>query len=102
MFIVDTIKKILLFGIGFALFKIYEGQGFTNAVTISVLAIIFGLWLHMRLEAYEEEQRLNEELFTPPMSPDFRPPPTTKPIVDMTFRRKQEAKFRRLSRSRSR
>jgi hypothetical protein len=102
MFIVDTVKKILLFGIGFALFKIYESQGFTNAVTISVLAIIFGLWLHMRLETYEEEQRLNEELFTPPMSPDFRPPPVN-PVVNMTFKRKQqEAKFRRLSRSRSR
>jgi len=101
MFIVDTIKKVLLFGIGFALFKIYEGQGFTNAVTISVLAIIFGLWLHMRLEAYEEEQRLNEELFTPPMSPTPRPPPPRQ-IVNMTFRRKQEAVRRLLSRSRSR
>ena len=101
MFIVDTIKKVLLFGIGFALFKIYEGQGFTNAVTISVLAIIFGLWLQMRLEAYDEEKRLNEELFTPPMSPTPRPPPPRQ-IVNMTFRRKQEAVRRLLSRSRSR
>ncbi len=61
--IIKVIKKVVWVGIVVALFKIYENKGFVNPVTMSVLLIIFGLWIIFKLELNEEvEVELEPEI----------------------------------------
>ena len=93
---IETIKKLIWFIIGFALFKIYEGQGYNNSITISVLVIIFALWVHFRLELNEQVETSNEEPFTPPLTPPTQKKKTVNSSI-LRRRPEKETKFRRLA-----
>ncbi len=78
--IIKVIKKVVWVGIVVALFKIYENKGFVNPVTMSVLLIIFGVWLIFKLELNEEveiEERENQFQDAPP-TPTFTTIPAKK------------------------
>jgi Ca2+/Na+ antiporter len=123
--IIKVIKKVVWVGIVVALFKIYENKGFVNPVTMSVLLIIFGLWLIFKLELNEEveveiEERENQFQDAPP-TPTFATIPTSNlgstnttkqstlcqqsnpsPEIPVKRLRRTMTKLRRLIRSRSR
>jgi Ca2+/Na+ antiporter len=121
--IIKVIKKVIWVGIVVALFKIYENKGFINPVTMSVLLIIFGLWLIFKLELNEEveiEERQNQFQDAPP-TPTFGTIPINNlgstntsqqqsiskqsdqsPEIPVKRLRRTMTKLRRLIRSRSR
>ena len=119
---IGFIKKAIWIAIVLALFKIYENKGFVNPITISVLLIVFCLWILFRLELNEQvefeelENRNNAAPPTPPSTTtdnntttangqtnnikEVKPECETERIIKKVKR--SLTKFQRLARSRSR